>query len=181
MINEVRKGLEAHLRNTKGIKKFYRIGKDTNEETLLASISEFLESNSSKIHSYRFDSWVDSETFETVLMLETELVPSLEYHLVPSPTIYNLLNTEMKQDFLQNLVTKTILNYTFDMLDKKTGSTVSSDLNIKLKNYINIEFNVEYEIIHTENRVKLIANVNSERMSMHDLFKLATESKTNEQ
>lgn len=181
MINDVKKCLEDHLRNTSGIRKFYRIGKDTNTDTLLSSISEYLESNSKKINSFEFDSWVDPDTMETVLMLNMELVPSLEYHLIPSPTIYNMLTSEMKQDFLQNIVTKTILHYTFDFLDKTTGAAISSDLNIKLKCYINFDFNIEYELIHTENRVKLIADVNGNKISMHELFKLATNPKPNEQ
>jgi len=182
MINEVRKGLEDHLRNSGSIKKFYRIGPDTNKETLLSSISEFLESNSSKIYSYEFDSWVDSETFETVIMVTMQLVPTLEYHLVPSPVIYSMLTPEMKQDFLQNLVTKTILHYTFELLDKKTGDAVANDLNLKLKNYINgFNFNIEYELIYTENRVKLIADVEGNKIGIHELFKLATNPKPNEQ
>lgn len=133
--NTIFNKLENLQTETPTLNKFFvfsqeEIGNDY--EGCLESIEDFLEKNKDKIRDFEFDSWIDSETFDQVLMLKMYLDPSLERHLNRSNVLNNLLPSSVEVRILRERIQGVFFNYSWDFNTEENRKKMIQEIEIVL-------------------------------------------------
>lgn len=129
------KKLEELVTKTPTLNKFFvfSIEELSNDyEGCLESIENYLDQHKDKIEDFEFDSWIDSETFNIIVMLKMSLDYSLARHMKPSNVLNSLLPSSVESQILRERIQEIFLNYNWDFNTEENRKKMILELEMVL-------------------------------------------------
>jgi hypothetical protein len=113
--------------STPTLKKFFYFTFEdlqNNPEECLKEIEDYLQKHKDKIKDFSFETWLDEETFEAILMLKMDIDESLSVHIYPPNSFNTLLPSSKESMLLRERVTNLFNQYSFDFNSQESRNVI---------------------------------------------------------
>ena len=123
--------IEELQKSVPTLKKFFVLDPEElkiDPEGYLEVIEDYLTEHDDKIQDFKFESWIDDETFSIILMLTMTLKPEISAFMFRGNALNNLVPSKIEAEILREKTQHILQKYGWEFNTKETRAQIVAEL-----------------------------------------------------